>query len=191
MACTFTALVLRGRVAHLLAPRRHARLPAEARPSDLSDRRSCAGGRPRSIARAHPRARRRGGGAPRLRGPAGRPARPLPLVQRRRARGLDRREHRRGLARALRSRRHRPRARCGRARFRQRRQLHGPGAGRGRAADGGLGRRRRRDHAAAADPDADQRRDDRRLCAEGAALRRPVQPPVRRAGRGRGRRGRR
>ena len=72
------------------AYRRHARLPAEARPSDLSDRRSRAGGRPRPVTRAHARARRGGGGAAGLRGAAGRPARPLPLVQRRRARVLDR-----------------------------------------------------------------------------------------------------
>ena len=58
--------------------------------------------------------------------------------------------------------------------LRERRQLHGHGSGRGSPADGRLGRRRRRDHATAADPDAGQRRDDRRLCLESAHLRRPV-----------------
>ena len=162
------------------ACRRHARLPAERRPPDLPDHRSCAGGRHRPVARPLPRAGRRGGSAPRLCQPAGGAARPLPAVQRRRARLPDRRDHRRHPARALRSRGHRPRAGRGRARSRQHRQLHGPGAGRGRAADGGIGRHRRRHHATAADPGADRRRDGRWFRAQGAGVRRPLQPPVRR-----------
>ena len=43
-----------------------------------------------------------------------------------------------------------------------------------------IGRYRRRHHAAAADPGAGRRRDDRRLRAQGAGVRRPLQPAVRR-----------
>ena len=45
------------------------------------------------------------------------------------------------------------------------------------------------DHAAAADPGADRRRSGRRLSAQGAGVRRPLQPPVRRRRRDRRRRG--
>ena len=63
MGCTFTALVLRGRVAHLLACRRHARLPAERRAPDLPDHRPRAGRRPagRTPSPAHWASRRRCG----------------------------------------------------------------------------------------------------------------------------------
>ena len=124
------------------ACRRHARLSAERRPPDLPDHRPCARRRHRPVARALPRARHRDGGAPRLCRPAGGAARPLPAVQRRRARLPDRRQHRRHPARALRARGYRARAGRGRARRRQHRQLHGAGARRGRAADARIGRYR-------------------------------------------------
>src|SRR6202045_1229356 len=55
------------------------------------------------------------------------------------------------------------------------RQLPRHGDRRGRAADGGIGRGRRlRHHAAATDPDADRRRGNRRLSVEGAGIRRPL-----------------
>ena len=77
---------------------------------------------------------------------------------------LAARSHRRHPARALGVGRFRARAGRRRARCRLDRQLHRPGDRRGRAADGGIGRgRRRRHHATAADPDADRRRDGRRL----------------------------
>ena len=132
------------------ACRGYARLSAERRSPDLPDHRPCAPGWHGSLAHPEPRARRRGGGAPRLRHAAGGAARPLPAVQRRRARVSDGTEHRRHPARTLRSRGYRRRVGRGRAAIRQHRQLHRPGSRRGRAADGGIGRHQRR-HPAAAD----------------------------------------
>ena len=68
------------------ACRRHARLSAARRPPHLPDHRPCARGWHRPLEHPQPRARRRDGGAARLRHPAGGAARPLPAVQRRRAR---------------------------------------------------------------------------------------------------------
>ncbi len=135
------------------------------------------------------RARRRNRGAARLCRPAGGAARPLPAVQRRRARLSDAGSHRRHSARALRLRGFRARAGERGARWRQHRQLHRAGARRRRSADGGIGRYRRRIDAAAADPGADRRRDGRRLCAQGADVGRPLYPAVRRGRRSRRRRG--
>ena len=83
-------------------------------------------------------------------------------------------------------------ARAGRrrARFRQHRQLHGAGARRGRSAE-----RPNRPTSAPRImqlpliPVPRRRRDGRRLPAQGADVRRPLQPPVRRRRRDRGRRG--
>ena len=72
--------------------RRHARLSPQRRPPHLPDHRSCAGRRHRPVARPYPRARRRDGVAAGLCHPADGAARPLPSVQRRRARLPERRE---------------------------------------------------------------------------------------------------
>ena len=79
MACTFTALVLRARVAHLLHVG-DTRLSAQARPPDLSHQGSRPGRRIGPLSRAHARARRRSGRAPRLWRRADGSARPFPVV---------------------------------------------------------------------------------------------------------------
>ena len=101
MGCTFTALVLRGRIAHVL----HV---GDTRAYRLSrDRLTCLTtdhvrlGRHRPVEHPYPRAGRRDGGAAGLRHPAGGAARPLPALQRRRARLPHGGDHRRHPARAL------------------------------------------------------------------------------------------
>ena len=85
MGCTFTALVLRGRVAHVLhvGDTRAYRLRGDRLACLTTDHVREDGDRP--LEHPQPRARRRDRGAARLRHPAGGAARPLPAVQRRRA----------------------------------------------------------------------------------------------------------
>ena len=90
MGCTFTALVLRGRdrrMCCMSATRRAYRLGGDRLGCLTSDH--VPQGRRAAVERPDPRARRRNGGAARLCRPAGGAARPVPVVQRRRARLPD------------------------------------------------------------------------------------------------------
>ena len=86
MGCTFTALVLRGRIAHVLhvGDTRAYRFSRD-RLTLLTDR-PCADGRPGPVEHPDPRARRRDRGAARLHQPAAGATRPFFALQRRRAR---------------------------------------------------------------------------------------------------------
>ena len=184
MGCTFTALVLRGRLAHLL----HV---GDTRAYRLS------GDRLVRLTTDHVRDDR--GNSPVLTRALGIEAElrldytshPVALHDRFLLctdgvhGSLVDESHCRHPARALGTRGHQPGAGRGGAGGRQHRQLHGSGAGRGGAADGALGRCRRRHHAPAADPGAAGRRHGRWVRAERAGVRRPLQPPVRRDRRGR------
>ena len=171
MGCTFTALVLRGRIAHVLhvGDTRAYRLSRDRLTCLTTDHVRQGGSRP--VEHPYPRVGRRDGGAAGLQQPAGGAARPLPALQRRCARLSRGRVHRRHHARARLFRGYRARAGGGRARCRQQRQLHRAGARRGRPGNGGIGRHRRRHRAIAADPGAAGRRDHRWFCAQGAACR--------------------
>ena len=151
MGCTFTALVLRGRIAHIVhvGDTRAYRL---AGPPDLSHHRPSArghgAGRSNMLYRAlgvEPEAR-----LDYIAQPMARHDRFLLCSDG--VHGYLPPKHRRHSARAFGVRRYRPRAGRGRAGCRQHRQLHGPGAGRGGAADRRLGGYRRGHHAVALFP---------------------------------------
>ena len=169
MACTFTALVLRARVAHLLhiGDTRAYRLRRDRLTSLTKDHAREGGpGQSRVLTRAL-------GAEPDAR--LDYAAEPMALHDRFLlcSDGVHGFLTDDAIAEALRQRSAPDdTARAGRrgGRFGQRRQLHRAGHGRGRAADRRFGRRWRRDHAIAGDPDSRCRRDGRRVCAEGAHL---------------------
>ncbi len=101
MGCTFTALVLRGRVAHVLHVGDTRAYRLARRSPCLSDHRSCARRGQRPVEHSQPGAGRRDRSAARLCHPAAGAARSLSVVQRRRAWRPDAGDHHRHSARAL------------------------------------------------------------------------------------------